>query len=262
MTLTFVRVGVRSTNNTKASWTAPIVRITRINMDIVYTLSGNYTGQELRFSLRSLANIAHDKVFFVGGCPVWAKNVIHIPTEQKDTKYKNTTNNLIVVCKDSRISADFVLMNDDFFILDSISPEELNLHNGPVDKSLDRYRRLIPHGSKYVQGMEQTKRFLQEVGINNPLSYELHIPFVINKKRFLKMFSLPGISDIPCLHKRTAYGNLYLPGGVEMQDVKVFGNNGFVPDNCGKFLSCNDIGFWQVRSFLMGKFPDKSNYEI
>lgn len=230
-------------------------------MDIVYTLS-KHTGQELVFSLRSLQNIPHDRVFFVGGCPDWAKNVTHIPTEQKDTKYKNTTNNLIAACKDSRISGDFVLMNDDFFILDRISPEELNLHNGPVDKSLDRYHRLIPHGSKYVQGMEQTKHFLQGVGISNPLSYELHTPFVINKKRFLKMFSLPGILDIPCLHKRSAYGNLYLTGGVEMQDVKIFGKERFVPNNCGKFLSCNDIGFWQVRSFLMSKFPDKSPYEI
>lgn len=252
----------RSTGNPSGTFIALHALTIRINMDIVYTLSKKYTGEELRYSLRSLVKIPHDKVFIVGGCPEWVKNVIHIPTEQTGTKYKNTTNNLIKACNDSRISKDFILMNDDFFFLENIIPKELNLHNGPVDKSLERYHRLIPKGSPYVNGMEQTKAFIESLGIKNPLSYELHVPFVINKKRFLKMFKLPGVMDIPCLHKRTLYGNLYLSGGKEIPDVKIFGRKRLNLVIKEKFVSCDDFGFWRMVNFLISKFPEKSDYEI
>lgn len=233
-------------------------------MDIVYTLRNNYDSDELKYSLRSLQNIPHDKVFFVGGCPRWAKNIIHIPTEQTGTKYKNTTGNLITACNDQRISANFILMNDDFFILEPIkSPtKELNLYLGTVQSYIDKLKKRHPTGSAYITGMEQTKKFLQGLGVNDPLSYELHIPFVLNKKKFLKMFELPGVKDIHCFHKRTVYGNLHLKGGTDTQDVKIFFNSGFVPKKLGKFISCDDMGFCILHNFLLNKFPKKSVYEI
>lgn len=233
-------------------------------MDIVYTLRNHYDSEELKYSLRSLQNIPHDKVFFVGGCPRWAKNVIHIPTEQTGTKYKNTTGNLITACNDNRISANFILMNDDFFILEPIkSPtKELNLYLGTVQSYIDKLKKRHPTGSAYITGMEQTKKFLQGLGVNNPLSYELHIPFVLNKKKFLKMFELPGAKDIPCFHKRTVYGNLHLKGGTDTQDVKIFFNSGFVPKKLGKFLSCDDMCFYILHNFLLNKFHKKSVYEV
>ena len=233
-------------------------------MDIVYTLRNHYDGEELRYSLRSLNNMPHDKVFFVGGCPRWAKNIIHIPTEQTGTKYKNTTGNLITACNDPRISANFILMNDDFFILEKIkSPtKELNLYMGTVQSYIEKLKKRHPAGSAYIKGMEQTKEFLQGLGVPEPLSYELHVPFVVNKKKFLKMFELPGVKEIPCFHKRTVYGNLHLKGGTDTQDVKIFFNSGFVPKKLGKFLSCDDMGFYTLHNFLLNKFPKKSVYEI
>lgn len=233
-------------------------------MDIVYTLRNHYDGEELRYSLRSLKNIPHDRVFFVGGCPRWAKNVIHIPTEQNGTKYKNTTGNLLTACNDNRISANFILMNDDFFILEPIkSPtRELNLYMGTVQSYIDKLKKRHPTGSAYITGMEQTKEFLKGLGVSDPLSYELHIPFVVNKKKFLKMFDLPGVKDISCFHKRTVYGNLYLKGSKDTPDVKIFFNSGFVPKKLGKFLSCDDMGFYTLHNFLLNKFPQKSVYEV
>lgn len=233
-------------------------------MDVVYTLRKNYDGEELRYSLRSLENLPHDNVFFVGGCPKWAKNVIHIKREQTGTKYKNTTHNLLAACNDPRISADFILMNDDFFILEKIkSPKkELNLNNGTVQRVLDIKLKKIPGGNPYFKGMAQTKEFLHGLDIYDPLSYELHVPFIFNKKKLLKIYDLPGVSDIPCFHKRTAYGNLYLKGGEFMRDVKVFMNDGFLPKKLGKFLSCDDMGFFILSNFLQQKFPQKSKYEL
>ena len=233
-------------------------------MDIVYTLSNNYAGEELRYSLRSLQNLPHGKVFFVGGCPKWAKGVIHIPTVQKGTKYKNTTGNLITACNDSRISANFILMNDDFFVLDKVLDpvKELNLDNGTTEKVLERYNRLVPMGSPYIAGMKTTDEFVKRIGIENPLNYELHIPFIINKKKFLKMFELPGVETIKCFHKRTVYGNLYVKGSISVEDVKIFIKDKFDPNNWGKFLSCDDMGFYRLLDFIRSKFPEKSEYEI
>lgn len=231
----------------------------QINMDIVYTLAQNYTGEELKYSLRSLENIPHERVFFVGGCPKWAKDIIHIPTNQTGTKYKNTTYNLKTVCQDERISDDFIFMNDDFFILENTTLEDLNAYDGTVQSNIDRLNK--KGGSAYCSGAEDTQKLIKSLGINTPLSYELHIPFIFNKHKFLEMLDIKGALDIPCLHKRTLYGNLYLKGGKDMRDVKIFPYSGFC-GKTGQFLSCSNDGFPCVAEFLKKKFPTKSIYEI
>lgn len=233
-------------------------------MDIVYTLSKNYNSEELRYSLRSLENLPHDRVFVVGGCPRWLKNVIHIPTEQAGTKYKNTTANIKIVCNDDRVSANFIYMNDDFFILEPIkSPtKELNLYNDKVSAVLDKLGKHNTAPTPYMRGMRETAELVKSLGIVEPLSYELHIPFIFNKKKFLKMLELDGINKINCLHKRSLYGNLYLKGGNTQRDVKTFLNEGFAPKKTGKFLSCDDGGFFGLHYFLFNKFPNKCKYEI
>lgn len=230
-------------------------------MDIVYPLSEQYDGEELRFSLRSLQNIPHDMVFFVGGCPGWAQNIIHIPMSQKGTKYKNTTKAMIKVCNDTRVSEDFILMNDDFFILEKTTPEELNLYNGTVQSNLDAQYKKYGTANPYMRGMEQTRDLLKNNGVPEPLCYELHIPFVFNKHKFLNMFDLREVERINCLHKRTLYGNLYLNGGKDTRDVKIFARNGFF-GQAGAFLSCSNDGFDLIKSFLSAKFPKKSVYEV
>lgn len=233
-------------------------------MDILYTLKDNYDGEELKYSLRSLVNLPHDRVFFVGGCPRWAKNIIHIPTEQTGTKWENSLNNIRTACKDERLSANFILMNDDFFVLENIKTptKELNLHNGTLQ---DQYNKLLNKNgapTNYMRGLSETKAFLNVLDVADPLSYELHTPFVFNKKKLQKTFEIDGINSVKCLQIRSLYGNLHLKGGTSQKDVKVFMRNGFVPKNVGKFLSCDNGGFYILHNFLFSKFANKSNYEI
>lgn len=230
-------------------------------MDVVYTLSNNYAGEELRYSLRSLANLPHDKVFFVGGCPKWEQGVIHIPTEQKGTKYKNTTNNLKIACYDPRLSDDFIYMNDDFFILQPTRPDDLNFNCGTVESVLEILFKKKRYTTPYMSGAEKTRDLLRFNGVPEPLSYELHIPFIFNKSKFLDMFNLQGIDNIACLHKRTLYGNLYNKRGEYMKDVKVFNSGGFL-GKTGRFLSCSNNGFPIIENFLKKQFPNKCAYEI
>lgn len=231
-------------------------------MDIVYSLRNNYDGEELTYSLRSLVNIPHDNVFFVGGCPSWAQNIVHIPTEQTGTKWRNVPKNLITVCQDKRISEDFIYFNDDFFVLLPVKNpmRELNLYNSTVQSVLDKLNKKHSFPTPYMGGMKQTQDLLKELGKKEPLSYELHIPFVFNKDNFLKMFDIDGVKDIEVLHYRSLYGNLYLTGGQDMRDVKVFNHTQTDKQN-GRFLSCSNAGFGVIKPFLKSKFPTRCNYE-
>ena len=118
-------------------------------MDILYTLKQCDQCDELIYSLRSLCNLPHDRVFLVGGCPknIDKSKVVYIPTEQKGTKWRNSTNNVKTACKDPRLSDDFILMNDDFFVLKPINDpaKELNLQQGTIQIVRDSGRKYDIH---------------------------------------------------------------------------------------------------------------------
>lgn len=234
-------------------------------MDIVYLVKNCQTNEELVYSLRSLVNIPHDKVFVVGGCPseLDASKIIHIPIVQSGNKYKNTTNSLRYICQDSRVSDDFVLMNDDFFILEPITDpvKELNLCRGTIREVLDEMRKRHNFDGQYMIGMNQMDIYLKDLGYKEPLSYELHIPFIINKNKFLRLFSLPNLESIKVLHKRSLYGNMYLKDSKKIKDVKIY-RDFFVPIGSDKFLSTEDISFPRVKNYLKKLFPNKSDFEL
>ena len=152
-------------------------------MDVVYTLRNTDECEEIIYSLRSLKNLPHDKVFIVGGCPknINKEKVIYIPTLQNNSKYKNTTNNLKIACLDNRLSSDFILMNDDFFIMSPIEnvEKELNLNFGTVDSVIEKYYQRRKKTNVWLRGMIETKEYLQKIGNKNPLSFELHILYYI-----------------------------------------------------------------------------------
>ena len=234
-------------------------------MDIVYLVKDCYLNEELTYSLRSLKNIPHDKVFIVGGFPTNLKreSLVHIPVLQGNNKYRNTTNNLKHICSNKAISEDFILMNDDFFILKPVVPEELNLCRGYIDDVICEYvRRYGEFYSQYIREMKQAKIFLEDLGIKKPLSYELHIPMVINKQKFLDIFSIPHIDALgDNSQKRSIYGNLYCKNSKVINDVKVF-NDYFYPLGSDKFLSTEDNSWSKTKQYVNSLFPEKSIYEI
>lgn len=230
-------------------------------MDIVYLVKNCYDNEELTYSLRSLANLPHDKVFMVGGCPknIDKSKIIHIPVIQTGDRYKNTENGLKCACKDNRLSEDFILMNDDFFILKPIKDvfEELNLCRGSIKSVLEK----IPQGTPYWSSMNQADIFLKDLGYSEPLSYELHIPMVINKTKFLGMFLLNYIGSISSGQQRSLYGNMFLRDSKVVGDVKVYRDK-FVPLGSDKFLSTEDTSWPRVKTYVEKLFPNKSEFEI
>ena len=234
-------------------------------MDVVYLLKNSQTNEELVYSLRSLVNIPHDKVFLVGGCPceVNRDKVIYIPVIQGGNKYLNTSNSLKVICEDSRLYKEFILMNDDFFILKPIKEpvKELNLCRGLIKEVIAEMRERNNCCLTYLAQMRETEQFLLNLGYKQPLSYELHIPMVMDKEKVLGLFSRNYIHNAVTSHKRSIYGNVYLRDSKEIKDVKVYANM-FLPLGSDKFLSTEDMSWPRVSTYIKRLFPSKSPYEI
>jgi hypothetical protein len=103
---------------------------------------------------------------------------------------------------------------------------------------------------------------LRRLGHADPLSYELHIPFPVEKVKLAKIIKY---SDILW---RSIYGNIFEVGGFMISDVKVYSSSsmsfksydymsGSLP-----FLSTNDSSFSEVEeNLLKHSFNQNTIYE-
>jgi hypothetical protein len=226
-------------------------------MDVVYIVRPG-ENEELRYSLRSLANLPHGDVWVAGAAPDWYKGNL-LPVKQSATKYENARNNLRALCDDDRISDTVVLMNDDFFIVKPITDLPV-LHGGDV------YNKIVRHSayaatSPYVALLWDTLHILAHRGVPTSLDYALHVPMTMDRGKLSDLLGYAG-------SYRILYGNIYAVGGDYAEDVKYHRviANGPTPYDFRRgsspFLSTSDGTFPRVKSALLGKlFPDKSPYE-
>lgn len=242
-------------------------------MDIVYLFKQDLENdsEELRYSLRSLKNLPHDKVFIVGEKPSWVKNVEFIEVSQTGTKYQNVMLNLLATVKNEQVSNDFTVMNDDFFIAKAL-PELPNLNFGEMQQVIAWYVERYPEGSGYIERMKMLYDALRERGIETPMSYELHVPMVFNKNKYLTLRD--NMQGKRLFHYRTYYGNYYNLGGTPSKDCKIF----LEPRHNDSDYNENPLAYLQNQSFLSvtgaafrdglpgdfvkKSFPDKSMYEL
>lgn len=231
-------------------------------MDVLYSVRKGNTNEELRHSLRSLRNIPHDRVFIAGYKPDWVKNVCYVKTKQIESKYKNVVGNLRAACQVEELSEDFILMNDDFFILRKMSEVPM-FHRGPIAEVIEKKADIK---SRWMNGMRQALPVIQSLGIETPLSYELHVPMVMNKRLFLGMLQVREalMPDVEAFQKRSLYGNLYQLGGERMDDVKVLGNGRKFALENWTFASTHEGSF---RSGFIGQhirqaFPRRCQFEV
>jgi hypothetical protein len=228
-------------------------------MDIVYICKPG-DNEELRYSIRSvLKNLPHDNLWVVGQKPDWyVGNFIEVP--DKRMKYTNARNNLKAICTSDKISKDFILMNDDFYVLKKIDRLDY-FYTGLLEDKALKFEAFSPSGA-YTRMLYSTLDRLQQLGINDPLDYELHIPMIMNKEKLLNVLKIKNTLW------RSVYGNLYSIGGSQMTDVKVYKTNNrhrnsFDWENdLDPFLSTQDATFQTIRAKLLTKrFPLPSIYE-
>ena len=229
-------------------------------MDVFYPLRADPINAPLRYSLRALCqNFPVDNVWVAGYKPDWLVGVGYMPTHQRGTKHQNSTANLLTGCFNAAMADDFVLMNDDFFILEPVEEIE-TLHRGRVADVLLDYA----YRGSYRHGMAQTAALMHELGVADPLSYELHVPMVLNRRRMVEALHI-GLEAMPrlemtALHKRSLYGNLFNVGGREVGDVKIKERHGPLPK--GPYVSTSP-GSWVGRpgKRIRNRFPEPSKFE-
>lgn len=234
-------------------------------MDVVY-LCREGENEELRYSLRSLINLPHERVWVFGGAPEWATEIEHVPVDQHDTKYRVTTRALRAACEHPGVSDPFALWNDDFYVMRQVDEVPV-LHRGLVADVLADYVRRWHGGSSYSRGMAQTAALLASLGFPRPLSYELHVPLPIHKGAMLKALDVGAASGIAVLHKRTLYGNLARLGGERLSDVKIVGGREGriagrgIAHARSTWLSSSDASFAGLEPLLRHRFPAPSRHE-
>ncbi len=223
-------------------------------MDIVY-ICREGDNEELRYSLRSLKNIEHDKVWLVGGKPKWFK-ADFIPTPQKGNKHRVVNFALRTICLTPEISDPFILFNDDFFVTEPVVLEHYDrgLMRDVIQEYVDLYNT-----SYYIRGLQNTLTLLEKREFFNPKCYELHVPMIVRKRNMLKALELSKVVSAPAY--RTIYGMISDLDSTTIQDVKVMPHNkDWRPD--GAFLSSNDDTFCLLKDELQEMFSEPSEFEF
>ena len=199
----------------------------------------------------------HDNIWLIGNKPKWYEgNFLSVP--DTSNKYENIRNAIKSVSINSDISDDFVLMNDDFFVMNPLSEIPV-FHGGLLIDKINDYITLVGM-TRYVKLLMNTHRFLTNYGIKNPLDYDIHTPIQMNKANLTKI-----------IHKkhfpRSMYGNIFNIGGTEIKDVKIYPNTSnlysksYSIDTSIPYLSTLDSSFKGVFALLYGMFSNKTEYE-
>lgn len=215
--------------------------------------------EELRYSIRSLQNLKEvTSIIVIGGKPNWYIGD-YIETEPAK-KYNHARQNLETLVKTKRISEEFILMNDDFFIIKPVEKLE-NYNEGLLLNKIIQYNKFNPT-SKYTNLLKQTHEYLINKTGKEPLSYELHIPMRMTKKGLRAALKTQTLW-------RSYYGNIYEKETTETHDVKIYTPYARDPNKykydkskTSPYISTEDRSFMYVRDTLLNKIlPNKSEYE-
>lgn len=220
-------------------------------MDLVY-ICRDGDNEELRYSIRSaIENIPHKNIWVFGGKPDWYVGN-HVRLKQNGFKYDNARANLAAVTRHYDVSDNFVLMNDDFYAIRPVETVEA-MHRGFMQKHLD----MIHVNLGYKELVQETFDTLVRIGVEQPVSYELHVPMVMNKAKLAKVLRMPGLW-------RSLYGNIYGIGGEEYLDVKVHNTIDIdnLMNNSLPYISSHENTFQGILDgYFSTAFPNPSKYE-
>lgn len=199
--------------------------------DIVYVVGAEARNDPLHYSLRSLANLPHHRVWIAGYQPDWVQGVTHIPVIQGRGKHANTWANWRAIAEHG--PEDFLLFNDDFFVM-APTREVPVWHRGGLDKAIAGYLN-TPALVNWRRRAEAARTGLVQLGRNRAELnwFELHTPMPMNRTLLrAALADLDRVRDRAHLYyaKRTWYGNHAGIGGTERSDCKT-------PHTSGKHLT-------------------------
>lgn len=230
--------------------------------DIVYILKNDVKPDELRYSLRSLKNFPHARVWFAGGIPEGLRADGVMPIEQEGiSKYQKAGSTYRPICENDQISDQFWLFNDDFFIMQPIT-EYGCVYDETLFEKIIRIEDKHNGMTAYTKRLRNAAKWLRENGYD-VLNYENHMPMLYDKKKLLRVLDIKETLDSECYPTRSLYGNIYETGEVNHKDVKII-DTGVMPDPECDFLSTSDLSFrrGKVGEYIRDQFKDPCEYEV
>lgn len=229
--------------------------------DIVYCVKPSKENEELKYSLRSLKNIPHRNVWIIGGCPDCVnKDTVHcVEMEQTGvSKWAKSNSSVKRACETKEISEQFILFNDDFFVLNPVESLPPYYHKTLAYRVREIMTRQNVWGnSGYTRRLSEESRFLKFMG-KPTYNYAVHIPMIFEKEKMLYLFSKYPERVI----SRAIYGNYYDLGGEDVEDIKIYDNEN-KPDKNWNFVSTTNESFYngKVGNYIRNKFRKKCEYE-
>ena len=226
-------------------------------MEIVYILGNGskFNNEEIRYSLRSLEKFVNfNRVFIVGECPKFLRNVIHIPFgDSKNPRVNHLEKINEIIEKVSDLSENFLLMYDDIFFIDKVDIENYpNYYKG----EMQTYNGF---DSFFKKSMSDTKDYLESKGASI-LNYSVHKPVIYNKTLW-KSIDWSEVYKAPHgLSPRCIYGNMTCKNPVKCSDCKYhYANEISSKDKC---FSCYSNSFPNFKTFLNNILQEeKSRFE-
>lgn len=221
-------------------------------MNVVYRVRPARTNEELRYSLRSLANLGDGRhhVTIIGGAPPWVKGIDVLPGRPVG-KWRALLDDLATVA--ARVTGPSVLLDDDMFILGPIDAAPA-LYSGTLE---ERILSGLHVGGTYGRSMANTLAYLRGLGIMVPLDYELHVPLPFVAETMVEALGPVLHSDRP-LQARTVYGNIARLGGTRAIDVKLRTRREGIPYP----LASTSEGAWRYHGpAIASLLPDPSPFE-
>lgn len=220
--------------------------------DVVYVARRGQQNEELRYSLRSLQNLPHGKVWIFGHAPSWVTEAKLVHVAARHSGPRGAKTNLLAALNHPDVSEEFYYFNDDFFVMQPFDQLPV-LHRGPLSHAIGSRK----YTSSYTLGLSKVAKALAKRGITEPLMYDLHAPMLVTKTGMAEALSLCQAN----MQERTMYGNLHALGGELARNYKARrSEQGW---QSWPLLSTNDETF-RTHAFgvhIRNRFPDRSEYE-
>lgn len=233
-------------------------------MTIAYILGNGsqFDNLELRLSLRSVERHLNPKqVMVCGHDPGFLSDKVYfipnIPPKKDGDAAWGIKDNLLALCKSSKTPKEFILLNDDYFILRPIKSFPY-YHKGEIRKAMERIGSGVFYGHLLATVTELEKRKLPTK------HFDGHWPIIYDKEKLCGIINEQDWSVPLGPTIRSMYCNSLGIKGEKADDVKANYPVKDWPAFCdGKDLvSVGDASFDGIcRRYFLSLYPDKSGYE-
>ena len=226
--------------------------------DIVYILKEDIQPAELIYSLRSVEkNFPFNKVWFICGQPKGLKpdgRIVHKQTGK--TKWDWIKSSMIEVIRNDDITEDFYLFNDDFFVMQRVEGEFVNLADRTLSARIEEFKEENPWLNHYARTLVKAREELKVLGCPE-VNYDVHMPMLFDKANVTETLARCSSPQM-----RSIYGNINRVPFKDHPDCKIYSLETvpILPD----FLSTNENTFanGKVGTYIRATFTHPSRFEL